>query len=103
MIGLSFEAERGVKWQQILMVHSQATQLSLDRATKVLTGTSVTLKWLPLQSQEETTMRATFATAVLVTASLMAAVALTSAQSIIGGGMRQPSQSKGLRGPAFAV
>ena len=52
---------------------------------------------------EETTMRATFATAVLVTASLMAAVALTSAQSIIGGGMRQPSQSKGLRGPAFAV
>ena len=51
---------------------------------------------------EETTMRATFS-AVLVTASLMAAVALTSAQSIIGGGMRQPSQSKGLRGPAFAV
>ena len=60
---------------------------------------------------EETTMRATFATAVLVTASLMAAVALTSAQnragdqekgltSWSGGSKDQPSQSTGTGTPA---
>ena len=56
-------------------------------------------------------MRATFATAVLVTASLMAAVALTSAQnrasdqekgltSWSGGSKDQPSQSTGTGTPA---
>jgi hypothetical protein len=91
---------------ELIAEGTRACGLSLDRATaKVLTGTSVTLKWLPLQSQEETTMRATFATAVLVTASLMAAVALTSAQNSGGDQEKgltakdQPSQSTGTGTP----
>ena len=55
---------------------------------------------------EDTTMRATFTTAILVTASLMGAVALTSAQNSAGdrekgltgwsgGSKDQPSQSTG--------
>ena len=59
---------------------------------------------------EDTTMRATFATAILVTASLMGAVALTSAQNSAGdqekgltgwsgGSKDQPSQSSGTGTP----